>query len=91
MSRDGGMGGKKGKTRTMKAMDPQSLTTKRRANRKKSFVSLEQSSRIHRRASRRLNFARFQYGRLGEPGEKMQASSDSQSFVHKAGGSIKYY
>jgi len=91
MSRDSGMGGKKGKTRTMKAPTPNSLTSKRRANRKKPFVSLEQSSRIHRRAIRRLNFARFQYGSLGEPGEKMQAKADSQSFVHKAGGSIKYY
>lgn len=89
MSRDGGLGGKKGKTRTMKGPDPKSLTSKRRENR--GFISLEQSSRIHRRALVRLNFARFQYGSLGKPGEKMQAKSDSQSFVHIAGGSIKYY
>lgn len=67
--------------------DPNSKTSK--ARKKRGFRSLEESSRKHRRARNRSLFARTQYGKLGQPGEKMKDGNNS--FVHIAGGSINYH
>lgn len=66
---------------------PDSLRSKRRKNR--GFKSLEVSSRKHRRAAARSLYSRTHYGKLGEPGQKMDGGSGT--FVHQAGGSIKYW
>ena len=86
MSREGMLSVRKSHYASMKSPDPGSLTSRRRKNR--GFVSLEKSSRIHRRAQRRSLNSRTQYGKLGQPGEQI---TESLSFTHTCGGSIKYY
>lgn len=75
------------KRATKAAPSPDSMRSVRRKNR--GFVSLEVSSRIHRRAKRRLDASRFVYGQLHPPGTKVGGGSGE--FVHTAGGSIKYH
>lgn len=77
----------KNKRATKAQPQPDSLTTRRRKNR--GFVSLEVSCRIHRRAKRRLDASRVVYGQLLEPGEKKIGGQGS--FLHTAGGAMKYY
>lgn len=77
----------KHKRATKAAPQPDSLTTRRRKNR--GFVDLTTSCRIHRRAARRSASARTQYGKLYEAGARV--TGEAGSFVHIAGGSIKYY
>lgn len=77
----------KGKKATMKGPDKDSLRSKRRANR--NFVSLLVSSRIHKRAAKRSIVSRTHYGRTGNAGDRMVG--DAQTFVHIAGGSIRYH
>lgn len=77
----------KHKRATKAGPQPNSLTTLRRKNR--GFVSLEVSCRIHRRALRRSNQKRTVYGYLLEAGEKKV--NGQGSFMHTAGGSMKYY
>lgn len=86
MPREGSMSVRKSRECTMKSPDPGSITSKKRRNR--GFVNLEKSCRIHRRAARRSVNSRTQYGKLGQPGEKV---TESLSFTHTCGGSIKYY
>lgn len=73
------------KQRTMKGPDPSSKTTKKRANR--NWKSLEQSSRIHRRALRRLGSACVIQGKQYPPGEKVAVNKSEFT----AGGALKYY
>lgn len=77
----------KQKTATIKQADPNSKRSKRRKTR--GFKSLEVSCRKHRRAARRSAVSRTQYGRLHEPGTK--ADGGSGTFVHNAGGSIRFW
>jgi len=77
----------KGKTATMKSPNKDSLRSKRRANR--NFVSLSVSSRIHKRAAKRSGVARTHYGKTGNPGDRMVG--EAQTFVHIAGGSMRYH
>lgn len=77
----------KQKRATKAGPDPNSKTTLRRKNR--GFVSLEVSCRIHRRVARRLNQSCVVYGQLLEPGEKKV--NGQGSFMHTAGGAMKYY
>lgn len=77
----------KNRRATKAGPSPDSLTTRRRRNR--GFVSLEVSCRIHRRAKRRLDASRVVYGQMLEPGEKKQGGQGS--FVHTAGGAMRYY
>lgn len=74
------------KRATKAAPSPDSMRSVRRKNR--GFVSLEVSSRIHRRALRRLNASRFVYGQSHPSGTKV--GGGTAGFVHTAGGSIKY-
>jgi hypothetical protein len=62
-----------------------SLRSKKRANR--GWVSLEKSSRKHKRAAKRSVVSRAQYGKLHEPGARV---AEGASFMHIAGGSIRY-
>lgn len=75
------------KRATKAAPSPESLRTLRRKSR--GFVSLEVSCRKHRRALKRLNSACTVYGRLLNPGETV--TNGQGSFMHTAGGSIRYW
>lgn len=68
------------------APNPDSNRSKKRKVR--GFVSLEKSSRKHRRMMNRQLIARNQYGKIGEPGSPM---GDGVSFIHKAGGKQRYH
>ena len=69
--------------------DKGSERSKRRQNR--GFVSLEQSSRKHRRANSRLLISRTINGRLYPAGEPVDAAYSSDDFVHHAGGKMNYH
>ncbi len=75
------------KSATKAGPSPESQITRKRNVR--GFVSLEVSSRKHRRAHKRLDSARTVYGRLLEPGEKV--TNGQGSFMHTAGGALHYY
>lgn len=68
------------------APNADSNRSKRRKTR--GFVSLEKSSRKHKRMIKRQLIARTHYGRTGEPGQSM---GDGISFIHKAGGKCRYH
>lgn len=90
MQREGRAGNKSVRVshfKTMVGPDPKSKRSQRRKNR--GFVSLEQSSRKHRRARNRSYYSRFQYGAAHEAGKKVDGGSGT--FVHSAGGSLKYH
>lgn len=76
----------------MKYPDPSSKRTKRRANR--GFVSLEKSSRKHRRAANRQYGARFFNGKDHKPGEKDVCAGGPNpraQWLYTAGGSLRYH
>lgn len=76
----------------MKAPDQNSKTSKKRKNR--GFKSLELSSRKHRRALRRSIEKRTIGGVLHEAGHKEEPDLRGgrlKSFLHTAGGSIKFH
>lgn len=82
----------KQKRATKAAPDPDSKTSVKRKNR--GFVSLEVSCRIHRRALRRLNLACTLGTVWYEPGTKKEPDlrgGKIKSFMHTAGGAMKYY
>jgi hypothetical protein len=64
-----------------------SARSKKRENR--NFISLEKSSRKHKRALRRSLVSRTQYGKLYEAGAKVNDGGDT--FMHNAGGSIDFH
>lgn len=69
-----------------------SKTSQRRRNR--GFISLEQSSRMHRRAKRRSQEVRTISGTLYEPGEKKLPSLQGGKlsvYLANAGGSLHYH
>lgn len=78
----------KQKTATKAAPQKDSLRSIRRANR--GFKSLELSCRIHKRALRRSEFSRTQYGKVYPAGTKTDGGI-SGNFVHNAGGSLRYH
>lgn len=69
--------------------DKGSERSKRRQNR--GFVSLEQSSRKHKRALKRQLISRTINGRLYPAGEPVDAAYSSDDFVHHAGGKFNYH
>lgn len=77
----------KQKRATIAQPDPNSKRSKRRA--KRGWKSLEQSSRKHKRAQRRLLASCKVYGSMLKPGEKKD--NGAGSFVHTAGGSLQYH
>lgn len=77
----------KKKISVMKSMNPDSKRSISRSNR--GFKGLEQSSRKHRRAAKRSEQSRYQYGKVGQPGEKIQ--SGQKGFLHTCGGSLRYH
>lgn len=87
MAREGVQPHKKSKTRTLKGPTFNSQRSIKRNSR--HFVSLEKDSRKHRRAAKRSIQKRTQYGKLHEPGTKVD--NGAGTFVHTAGGSIKYH
>lgn len=70
-------------------MTKQPQKDSKRSLRRKSrgFVDLSTSSRMHRRANRRLSIACTMNGQLHKPGEKAQVGE----WLHTAGGSINYH
>ena len=91
MARDSGKI-KKSKKKTMLAPDPNSLTSVRRVNR--GFKSLEQSSRIHRRAMNRQVPGRFFDGKDHEPGDKAPCATGPnprRGWLYTAAGKVKYH
>ena len=78
----------KQKRATKAAPSKDSQRSVRRANR--GFKSLEESSRKHRRALRRLDEARTQYNKLLKPGEKSDGGVLG-NFVHTGGGAMRYH
>ena len=75
-----------------KQPDPNSLTSKRRKNR--GFVSLEKSSRIHRRALKRQYLAGIFDGKSHKPGEKGLCASGPhprRQWMYTAGGALRYH
>lgn len=72
----------------MKYPDENSKRSKRRKNR--GFKSLEVSSRKHRRAHERLLIACTLAGKTLKPGEKAEVKCGSSTWVHTAGGSMRY-
>ncbi len=75
------------KQKTMRSPDPESKRSIRRANR--GFVSLEVSSRKHKRMMRRQLVSRTHYGKTGNPGDNMQGTA--MDFIHKAGGACNFH
>ncbi len=91
MSRDGGHH-KKGHTSTMAGPTANSKTSKRRANR--GFKSLEQSSRIHRKALKNQAEKRFFDGKMHECGEKAECAggpNPRKQWIYTAGGALRYH
>lgn len=81
-----------GKRATKAAPMPDSLRSVRRKNR--GFVSLEVSSRKHRRALRRLAEAQTISGVRYEAGEKHEIDLRGgrlKAFIHTAGGAIRFH
>ncbi len=78
---------RKSRNATLKHPTHGSETSKKRANR--SFKNLESSCRIHKRAKRRSEQSRLQYGKVHDAGTKVDGGSGT--FVHNAGGSIHYW
>lgn len=66
---------------------PQSKRSKKRANR--GFVSLERSSRKHRRALERLGSSCVLGGNQLKPGEKYQSKLNGLTYT--AGGAMKFH
>lgn len=92
MARDGFP--KKGRLhfKTMKGPDANSITSGKRKNR--GFKSLEQSSRIHRRALRRLSIAGIFNNKEHKPGEKGLCAvgpNPRRGWMYTAGGALKYH
>lgn len=79
------------KRATKAAPSPESNRTRRRKNR--GFVSLEQSTRKHRRALRRLMYNCTISKVVYEPGDKKlpDLAGKIKVFMHTAGGSMKYH
>lgn len=66
--------------------NPNSKTSQKRKNR--GFVSLEKSSRKHRRAARRLAEACVIKGTTHKPGTKTESV---YGWMHTAGGALRYH
>ena len=81
--------GKKSKSKrsVYKHPDPNSIRSKKRANR--GFKDLEHSCRKHKRAAFRSLLKRTISGTLYPAGTKAEAKSIG--WTHNAGGSIKYH
>lgn len=84
MAREGIARKNRAHTATKKGPDPHSITSKKRATR--GFKSLETSSRMHKRALRRMHEHCVIEGKHYEPGTK--AGNDNE---FTAGGSLKYH
>ncbi len=77
---------KTSKRATKAKADPQSKTSKKRANR--GFESLEKSCRIHRRALNRQLASRTIDKKLVDPGQKVKIGTDAE---FTGGGAIKFW
>jgi len=69
--------------------DKSSNRSKKRQSR--GFVSLEQSSRKHRRANNRLAISQTINGRRYKAGEPVDAAYSADDFTHHSGGSLNYH
>ena len=73
----------------MATLSPNKNSNRSKKRAKRGFIDLDTSSRKHRRANKRSAISRYQYGKIGNPGDKV--SGGAKSFVHNCGGSIKYH